>query len=137
MNALVGDWTITAIASIQSGRPISFTDRARNLYFSGDPETLSASYSNDVSQPVFDIGGFYFHDAAVQTNGADDPVKQRNDQRIRLANNVRYFPHRISSLRRSSNDCNGPRVVPAIRLNRSCLITREPGVTPSNDPDSS
>ena len=58
-----------------------------------------ASYSNDVSRPVFDLGGFYFHDAAVQTNGADDPVKQRNDQRIRLANNVRYFPHRISNLR--------------------------------------
>ena len=38
VNALVGDWTVTAIASIQSGRPISFTDRARNLYFNGDPE---------------------------------------------------------------------------------------------------
>ena len=29
----------------------------------------------------------------------DDPTKQRNDQRIRLANNLRYFPGRISSLR--------------------------------------
>ena len=99
VNALVGDWTITAIASIQSGRPISFTDRARNLYFDGDPNALSASYSNDVDAPVFDISGFYFADAAVQTNGAVDPTKQRNDQRIRLANNVRYFPHRIEGLR--------------------------------------
>jgi hypothetical protein len=99
VNALVGDWTVTAIASIQSGRPISFTDRARNLYFSGDPAALSASYSTDVGQPVFDISGFYFDDAAVQTNGAVDPTKQRNDQRIRLANNVRYFPHRIGGLR--------------------------------------
>jgi hypothetical protein len=99
VNALVGDWTITAIASIQSGRPISFTDRGRNLYFAGDPNALSASYSNDVEQPVFDISGFYFADAAVQTNGVVDPTKQRNDQRIRLANNVRYFPHRIGNLR--------------------------------------
>jgi hypothetical protein len=99
VNALVGDWTITAIASIQSGRPISFTDRARNVYFDGDPSALSASYSGDVSQPVFDISGFYFADAAVQTNGVVDPTKQRNDQRIRLANNVRYFPHRIAGLR--------------------------------------
>ena len=48
---------------------------------------------------MFDISGFYFHDAAVQTNGVDDPAKQRADQRIRLANNVRYFPSRIPGLR--------------------------------------
>ena len=48
---------------------------------------------------MFDISGFYFHDAAVQTNGVDDPVKQRADTRIRLANNVRYFPSRIHGLR--------------------------------------
>ena len=48
---------------------------------------------------MFDISGFYFHDAAVQTNGVDDPAKQRADSRIRLANNVRYFPSRIDGLR--------------------------------------
>jgi len=99
VNAIAGDWTITAISSIQSGRPIGFTDRSRNLYFAGDPDRLSASYSGDVSQPVFDLSGFYFADAAVQTGGVVDPVKQRNDPRIRLANNVRYFPHRIGRLR--------------------------------------
>jgi hypothetical protein len=99
VNALIGDWTVTAIASIQSGRPISFTDRNRNLYFNGDPDSLKASYSDNVDAPVFDTSGFYFSDAAVQTNGAVDPTRQRNDQRIRLANNVRYFPHRIGSLR--------------------------------------
>ena len=36
------------------------------------------------TQPVFDTSGFYFHDAAVQTNGVDDPAKQRADQRIQL-----------------------------------------------------
>ena len=100
VNALVGDWTVTAIASIQSGRPISFTDRARNLYFNGDLERAVGELLRATSsQPVFDISGFYFDDAAVQTNGVVDPVKQRNDQRIRLANNVRYFPHRLGNLR--------------------------------------
>ena len=35
----------------------------------------------------------------MQTNGVDDPAKQRNDPRISLASNVRYFPSRISGLR--------------------------------------
>ena len=99
VNALIGDWTITAIASIQSGRPISFTDRNRNLYFNGDMDALKARYSSDVDQPVFDTSGFYFNDAAVQTNGVVDATRQRNDQRIRLANNVRYWPHRLGNLR--------------------------------------
>ncbi len=43
--------------------------------------------------------GFYFHDAAVQTTGVDDPVKQRADTRIRLANDVRDFPSKIDGLR--------------------------------------
>jgi hypothetical protein len=97
VNALIGDWTVTAIGQIQSGRPLDFT--GRNIYYDGDPQGLKATYSDDVSKPVFDTSGFYFHDAAVQTNGVDDPTKQRNDQRIRLANNLRYFPGRISSLR--------------------------------------
>jgi hypothetical protein len=97
VNALIGDWTITAIGQIQSGRPLDFT--GRNIYYDGDPQSLKASYSDDVSKPVFNTAGFYFHDAAVQTNGVDDPTKQRNDQRIRLANNLRYFPGRISNLR--------------------------------------
>ena len=48
---------------------------------------------------MFDTAPFYFHDAAVQTNGVDDPVKQRNDPRIRLASNVRYAPSRYHGLR--------------------------------------
>jgi hypothetical protein len=99
VNALIGDWTVTAIASIQSGRPISFTDRARNLYYNGDPGTLKADYSGSVDSPVFDTTGFYFNDSAVQTNGQVDPAKQRADQRIQLANNVRYWPHRLGNLR--------------------------------------
>ena len=96
-NALIGGWSVQAIGQFQSGRPISVHDR--NIYFNGDLNGLKSSYSGDSNQPVFDISGFYFHDAAVQTNGVDDPTKQRADSRIRLANNVRYFPSRIPGLR--------------------------------------
>ena len=91
VDALIGGWSFQAIGQIQSGLPIDFG----NLYYNGDPTNLKAKYSSNTDVPVFDISGFYFHDAAVQTNGVDDPVKQRNDQRIHLANNVRYFPSRI------------------------------------------
>jgi hypothetical protein len=96
-DALIGGWSVQAIGQLQSGRPISFHDR--NIYFNGDLNSLKTDYSGDSNQPVFDVSGFYFHDAAVQTNGVDDPVKQRGDQRIRLVNNVRYFPSRVPGLR--------------------------------------
>ena len=96
-NALIGGWSLQGIGQFQSGRPISFHDR--NAYFNGDLGALKSDYSGDSNQPVFDISGFYFHDAAVQTSGVDDPTKQRADSRIRLANNVRYFPSRIPGLR--------------------------------------
>ena len=95
--ALAGGWSIQAIGQIQSGRPISFHDR--NVYFEGDLNGLKTNYSGDTSQPVFDISGFYFHDAAVQANGQVSPALQRADQRIRLVNNLRYFPSRVPGLR--------------------------------------
>jgi hypothetical protein len=96
-DAFIGGWSVQAIGQWQSGRPIDFGDR--NLYYNGDPTTLKAHYSKNTDVPVFDTSGFYFHDAAVQTNGVDDPVKQRADMRIQLANNVRYFPSRIDGIR--------------------------------------
>ena len=97
VNALIGGWSVNAIGQFQSGRPLDFGDR--NIYFDGDLNSLKAKYTNNSDLPVFDISGFYFHDAAVQTNGVDDPVKQRADARIRLANNVRYFPSRVDGIR--------------------------------------
>ena len=70
-----------------------------NVYYNGDITQLKTQYTDDPTQPVFDISGFYFHDAAVQTNGVDDPAKQRADQRIRLANNIRTLPSRWDGLR--------------------------------------
>jgi hypothetical protein len=96
-NAFIGGWSVNAIGQLQSGRPLDFG--GRNIYFNGDINSLKAKYSDNVDQPVWDLSGFYFHDAAVQTNGVDDPVKQRGDQRIRLASNLRYFPSRIDGLR--------------------------------------
>jgi hypothetical protein len=96
-DAFVGGWSLQAIGQIQSGRPISFHDR--NIYFDGDLSKLKSNYSGDTNLPVFDISPFFFHDTAVQTNGVDNPALQRGDQRIRLANNLRYFPSRVPGLR--------------------------------------
>ena len=97
MNGLIGGWSVNAFGQLQSGRPLDFA--GRNIYFNGDPSKLTVKYTDNSDVPVFDISGFYFHDAAVQTNGVDDPVKQRADTRIRLANNLRYFPSRIDGIR--------------------------------------
>jgi hypothetical protein len=94
-DAFIGGWSVQAIGQFQSGFPIDFG----NLYYEGDPTGLKAHYSNNTDVPVFDTSGFYFHDAAVQTNGVDDLTKQRNDQRIRLGSNIRYFPSRIDGVR--------------------------------------
>jgi hypothetical protein len=95
-NGFLGGWQLGGVYVIQSGRPLA----PGNLYFTGDPSKLVATY--DKSNPnalVFDTSGFYFHDAAVQTNGVDDPVKQRADTRIQLANNIRTFPTQFPNFR--------------------------------------
>jgi hypothetical protein len=97
LDTIIGGWSLQAIGQLQSGRPIDFEDR--NIFYSGDPTSLKADYSGDTNDPVFDISGFYFQDAAVQTNGVVDAAKQRADQRIRLGSNIRYFPSRLWNLR--------------------------------------
>lgn len=95
VDAIVGGWSVNALGQLQSGRPVGFG----NVYFDGDLKALKANYRKDSNVPVFDLSGFYFHDAAVQTGGVNDPVKQRADTRIRLASNVRYFPSRVDGVR--------------------------------------
>jgi hypothetical protein len=101
VNAIIGNWSVSAIWNWQSGRP---NLSMGNVYYDGDITQLKTEYSSDPTVPVFNTSGFYFHDAAVQTNGQDDPAKQRGDQRIRLANNIRTLPSRWDGLR-------GPRYV--------------------------
>jgi hypothetical protein len=96
VNALIGNWSVSAVWNWQSGRP---NLSMGNVYYDGDITQLKTKYTNDPDQPVFDTRGFYFHDAAVQTNGADDPAKQRADQRIQLASNIRTIPSRWDGLR--------------------------------------
>jgi carboxypeptidase family protein len=100
INGFLGGWQLSGIFQWQSGRPIDLDDR--NVVYFGDPSQLRTSINSENADPsrrVFDTSGFYFHDAAVQTKGIDDPVKQRADNRIRLVSNLRYFPSRLPGLR--------------------------------------
>jgi len=100
VDGVLGGWQLNAIFQWQSGRAIDLGDR--NVVYFGDPGKLRAEISSANADPtryVFDVSGFYFHDAAVQNNGVDNPAKQRTDTRISLSNNLRYFPSRLPSLR--------------------------------------
>jgi hypothetical protein len=100
VDGALGGWQLNAIFQWQSGRALDLRDR--NVVYFGDPSELRAEITSanaDPTRKVFDVSGFYFHDAAVQTNGVDDPAKQRADQRISLSNNLRYFPSRLPGFR--------------------------------------
>jgi hypothetical protein len=96
VNGLIGNWSISFIQNWQTGRP---NLSMGNVYYDGDITKLKTKYTDDPDQPVFDISGFYFHDATVQTNGVDDPAKQRADTRKDLTGNIRTLPQRWDGLR--------------------------------------
>jgi hypothetical protein len=96
LQAIAANWSVSAIWNWQSGRP-NLT--MGNVYYDGDITQLRTRYTKDPDIPVFDTSGFYFHDAAVQTGGVVDPARQRADQRIRLANNIRTLPSRWDGFR--------------------------------------
>jgi Carboxypeptidase regulatory-like domain len=96
VHGIIGNWSASFIWNWQSGRP---NVTMGNVYYNGDITQLKTKFTDDPSVPVFDTSGFYFHDAAVQTNGVDDPAKQRADQRIRLGSNIRTLPSRWDGLR--------------------------------------
>jgi hypothetical protein len=105
VDAVLGGWQVSGTYQYQSGFPLTWN----NVYYDpscGDPASLSSSIGKTVGgqilgldAPAWNTSCFYFHDAAVQTNGVDDPVKQRNDQRIQLGNNVRTFPSTLADVR--------------------------------------
>jgi hypothetical protein len=102
---VLGGWQVSGTYQYQSGFPLTWN----SVYFDascGSPTSLVSNIGKKVDgrtlgldAPAWDTSCFYFHDAAVQTNGVDDPVKQRNDPRIQLANNVRYFPSMLPDVR--------------------------------------
>jgi carboxypeptidase family protein len=105
VDAVLGGWQVSSTYQYQSGFPLTWN---ASYYDAGcgDPISLVSSIGKTVDgkilgldAPAWDVSCFYFHDGAVQTNGVDDPVKQRNDQRIQLANNVRYFPSTLPDVR--------------------------------------
>lgn len=84
----LGGWQVGGIYYAQSGFPLPLG----NWVYFGDPSKLHTNISGATVDNVFDTSGFYFTDAAVQTNGVVDPAKQRADKRIQLANNIRTLP---------------------------------------------
>ena len=115
MNAIFGGWNLSASYQYQEGFPMNATTNGipqgwGNVYF--DPNcnwddlsvrSVGSTDSNGqkigVQVPAWDTSCFYFHDAAVQTNGVDDPAKQRADPRINLGNGARYFPSILDNMR--------------------------------------
>jgi hypothetical protein len=113
---------VTGTYQYQSGFPLTWNAS----YFDascGDPTSLVSNIGKHVDGeilgldvPAWDVSCFYFHDAAVQTNGVDDPTKQRNDNRIRLGDNVRYFPSRITGIRGPTLNLWDVSIVKQVRL---------------------
>jgi hypothetical protein len=106
LDAILGGWRLSGTYQYQSGFPLAWN----SVYWDsacGDPKGLKSFIGKEVSGgtagldvPGWDTNCFYFHDAAVQTNGVDDPVKQRADPRINITgNNVRYFPSTLPDVR--------------------------------------
>jgi hypothetical protein len=96
VDTILGGWQAQGIWQAQQGRPLTIG----NVYYNGDITRLKTTVnSSRVDSTVFDISGFYFTDAAVQTNGVVDPNKQRNDPRIQLSGNYRTLPSRFAGFR--------------------------------------
>jgi hypothetical protein len=96
---------VSGTYQLQSGFPLTWNATYYDASC-GNPTALVSNIGQTTNGQIagldtaaWNTSCFYFHDAAVQTNGVDDPVKQRNDTRIQLANNVRYFPSTLPDVR--------------------------------------
>ena len=94
-NQVLGGWQVGGIYYYQTGFPITLG----NWVYFGDPSQLRTNISGATVDNAFPTTGFYFTDAAVQTNGVVDPAKQRTDKRIQLQNNIRTLPLTESGFR--------------------------------------
>lgn len=108
LNMLAGGWQLQGLFQYQAGRPLTLG----NVYYSGslsslkpviNSSTIGVLGGTNIIDNVFQTNiqntGFYFSDAAVQTNGQLDYTKQRNDTRIQLADNLRTLPSRAANFR--------------------------------------
>ena len=103
---LLQGWSLQGIFTYQTGLLLPLRGNWNDRYFSGDLSTLRPDWDLSKYNPatgsvenIFPTSGFYLHDPSVQTNGADDLTKQRNDQRIQLSNHLRTLPTHIDSFR--------------------------------------
>ena len=97
-DAVLGGWQLSTTYQYQSGAPLTWG----NLYYGescGNPLDLRSNIGKEVNGgiagldvPAWDLSCFYFNDLAT-------PALQRADQRIQLANNVRYFPSTLPHVR--------------------------------------
>ena len=106
LDAVLGGWQLSTTYQYQSGAPLVWNASVFYDSACGDPKTLKSFIGKQVSGgiggldvPGWDISCFYFHDAAVQTGGVDNPSLQRADPRIQMGNNVRYFPSTLPGVR--------------------------------------
>jgi hypothetical protein len=97
-DAFLGGWQVSGTYQYQTGFPLTFG----NLYYDANRNPLDlvsnigekvAGGVAGIDVPAWDISGFYFSDAQAAAVGP------RNDQRIQLSNNVRYFPSTLPHVR--------------------------------------
>ncbi len=97
-DAFLGGWQVSGTYQYQTGFPLTFG----NLYYDANRNPLDlvsnigekvAGGVAGIDVPAWDISGFYFNDAQAAAVGP------RNDQRIQLSNNVRYFPSTLPHVR--------------------------------------
>jgi hypothetical protein len=105
LDAVLGGWQASGTYQLQSGSPLTWNATYYDASC-GNPTALVSNIGQTTNgqiagldTPAWNTSCFYFHDAAVQTNGVDNPVLQRNDTRIQLANNFRYFPSTLPDVR--------------------------------------
>jgi hypothetical protein len=102
---IAGGFQVSGTYQYQSGFPLTWN----SSYFDagcGDPAKLVSNIGETINGkiagldvPAWDISCFYFHDAPVKINGADNLPAQQADSRIQLGNNVRYFPSTLPDVR--------------------------------------
>jgi len=93
--AIAGGWQIQGLWIGQGGAPMGLG----NVYFSGDPGTLTTHIGGSTVNAAFDTTKFYFSDAAVMVNGQVSPSLQRSDPRINLSSNIRTLPTYLANFR--------------------------------------
>jgi hypothetical protein len=129
VDGVLGGWQVTANYQYQTGAPLEWG----NVYYdaSRDPRELVARVGQTDDQrrkigidvPAWDLSGFYFHDATVQTNGADDRTKQIADNRIALgAANIRRFPTTLPNFRHTNQHSLDAGITKNFRFGRNVRL---------------